>query len=93
MGSPHPSLQAKPFAPCHVPDGESSFHGVSLPGWHLGRWEAQGRAGQERGHRFSSPGKDLEPQAGWRRPPGPAADHVMRFVCTSVVGSILMPRG
>ena len=92
-GKPAPVTPGQALCACCVPDGESSFLGVSLPGWHLGRWEAQGRAGQERGHRFSRHGKDLEPQDRWRRPPGPAADRVMRFVCTSVVGSILTPGG
>ena len=92
-GKPTPITPGQALCACCVPDGESSFLGVSLPGWHLGRWEAQGRAGQERGHRFSRHGKDLEPQDRWRRPPGPAADRVMRFVCTSVVGSILTPGG
>ena len=90
-GSLHPSLQAEPF----VPHASQQV----LRSWCLSTWLAsgemgspgEGRAGQERGHHYSSHRKDPEPQPGWRRLPGPATGRVMRFVCTSVVGSILTP--
>ena len=58
MGNLHPSFRAKPFVLCCVHDGESSFHGASLPGWLQWGWETQGRAGQERGHPWLSHWQD-----------------------------------